>query len=265
MSYLEFPRVEKLARVVGAAAVDAVACDGMTQMFQVDADLVRPARARTAFQQAEFSVGGHDFPCRLGRTGPGPVRDRHALAVNRVARDGAIDHAGRGAGFAPNNSQVGFSRAAIGKLRGQSSVCGVVFCHEDAPARVFVQPVHHARTHGMTAGGKLSRVVKQGVDQRARPVSGCGMDDEAGRLVEADEIVVFVEDFDGNILRHGVAVRLRGWRFLRTDFVSRVHGGRGFGSRTVERDQTGADGPLPASAAHLRPCLGQPTVEARGG
>lgn len=261
----ELPRVEELAGVVGAAPVDAVTGDGMPQMFEMDTDLVRPARAGTAFKQAEFSIGGHDFPCRLGCAGTGPVRYRHALAVDRVARDGPIDHAGRGAGFAANHSQIGLPRAAVGELRSQRRVRSVVFCHEDAAACVFVQPVHHARTHGMTPRGKLGRVMQQGVDQCPRPIAGRGMDDEAGRFVEADEIVVLVEDFDRNVFRHGVAVRLRGRGFLGADFVSRVHGGRGFGSRTVDRDQTRADGPLPARAAHLRPCPGEPTVEARGG
>ena len=39
---------------------------------------------------------------------------------------------------------------------------------------------------------------EEGVDQRAARGAGAGVHGHAGRLVDGDDVVVFVEDFKGN-------------------------------------------------------------------
>lgn len=141
----EFPCVKKLPRKIGAAAVNAIAGHGVSEVLEVDAYLVGAAGFRAALEETESSVARHEFPRCFGRAGSGAVRNGHALPVDRVTRDGRGDHAGRGARFAANNGQVSFLRGALGELFGQRSVRGVVFRHEYATARVFVQTMHHAR------------------------------------------------------------------------------------------------------------------------
>ncbi len=46
-------------------------------------------------------------------------------------------------------------------------------------------------------------MVEEGVDERAGEVSGGGVDDEAGGLVEGDEVVVLEEDCERNRLGRG--------------------------------------------------------------
>ena len=52
----------------------------------------------------------------------------------------------------------------------------------------------------------VAAMMDQRVDQRAGPVAGAGMDDEPGRLVDDDELVVLVEDVE----RDRLALRLAG-------------------------------------------------------
>lgn len=137
--------MKKLPRKIGAAAVNAIAGHGVSEVLEMDAYLVGAAGFRTALEEAESPVARHEFPCGFGGAGSGAVRNGHALPVDRVTRDGRSDHASRGARFAANDSQVSFLRGALGELFGQRGVCGVVFRHENATARVFVQTVHHAR------------------------------------------------------------------------------------------------------------------------
>ncbi len=51
------------------------------------------------------------------------------------------------------------------------------------------------------------------IDQCAMPMPGCGMDDEAGRLVEAEDMVVLEEDFERNVLGGCRVDCLGRWKF----------------------------------------------------
>lgn len=265
MPHGKLPGVQELTRKVRAASVNAISGDGVSEVFEVDAYLVRASGLRLAFEKAESSVTGEQFPRGLGRPGAGPVGNRHAFAVDRVARDGAGDHAGRGPGFAADDGEVSFPRGAFGELPGEGRVRGIVFRHEDAPARVFVQAVHHAGAQGMASVGKLARVVQQGIDQSARPVARCGVHNEARRFVQANEVLVLVDDVEGDFLRLRGGVRGFGRRFLRVHFIARTDGMRGLGRGAIDRNEPAGNGALPACAAHVRPSSGQPTVEARRG
>lgn len=64
--------------------------------------------------------------------------------------------------------------------------------------------------------------MKQGVDQRAGPVAGRGMDDQARWLVQTNEVIILVENLDRNVFRLRIAARLLGRRFLGLHFVSGV-------------------------------------------
>ena len=53
MSDGDLPRVQQLARKIGAPAVDAVARHGVSEVLEVDANLVGAAGPGTAFEQRE--------------------------------------------------------------------------------------------------------------------------------------------------------------------------------------------------------------------
>src|SRR5262245_35224123 len=79
--------------VAGAAAVDRIAEQRMTDVLQVDADLVRSAGLETALEQGRAPEALDDAKggaCRLAA-----VRDRHSHARTCVAPERRVDPAAR--------------------------------------------------------------------------------------------------------------------------------------------------------------------------
>ena len=58
----ELPGVEELAREVGAAAVGAVAGDGVAEVFEMDTDLVGAAGFWAALEEGEFAFDAEEAP-----------------------------------------------------------------------------------------------------------------------------------------------------------------------------------------------------------
>jgi hypothetical protein len=60
--------MEKLPRKIGSTAVNAIAGDRMSEVFEVNAYLVGAACFGAAFEEAQLPVAGHQFPGGLGGT-----------------------------------------------------------------------------------------------------------------------------------------------------------------------------------------------------
>src|SRR5256885_3265037 len=98
----EFPGVEHLARKIYGAfsAVEFVAEDGMTEIMEMNADLVGAATVQSAFDQTDVAARPQDSILGL-RGATLPARDAHPLPVDRMPRNCFVDHArclSRGAG-----------------------------------------------------------------------------------------------------------------------------------------------------------------------
>ncbi len=79
--------------------------DRISLLREMDADLMGAPGREPAFQQCYGCVPG--LPGLIGGAGSFAARYHgHALAVARVAPDGALDIAGRGAGQTPGESQI---------------------------------------------------------------------------------------------------------------------------------------------------------------
>jgi hypothetical protein len=64
--------MEQLAAIVGPAAIDAVAGNGVTEVLQMHADLVGSAGFRAAFDEREIALGRQNLPCGFRRASFGP-------------------------------------------------------------------------------------------------------------------------------------------------------------------------------------------------
>ncbi len=72
---------------------------------------------------------------------------------------------------------------------------------EDSAAGVAVEAMHDARPQRPAATAEAgAKVELQRADERAGPVTPRRMHDHAGRLIDDDEVLVFEEDFERNLL-----------------------------------------------------------------
>ena len=155
-------------------------------------------------------------------------------------------------------------RGAFGELLGEVGEGAVVFGHEDAAAGVLIETVHDAGAERVATGGHGAAVVEDGVDQRALPMPGGGVDDEPGGFVEAEQVIVLIENVERDILGLNVGGSDGLGRNLCVDAVAFPHGIGSAGGVAIDADESSGERFLPAGAAELRPLFGQPAVEARG-
>src|ERR1051325_10336333 len=100
----------------------------------------------------------------------------------------------------------------------------------------------------------------QRVDQRARQIAGRRMDDEARRLLDHDEIVILVDDLEGNVLATRLGIGRR--RHLDDITVAVFDPVVGVFYRFfVVRNEPLTDQLLKARAAEERKCARQKPVE----
>ena len=224
-------------------AVRPVADHGTAQTRQMHADLMRPPRLDATFEERRRRGAGRDGddpPVRDRELAP-LLDDRHALAVDRMATDEVLDSSGVEAGTTVDDREIRLLDVPMGGERPDESVHrGLRLGDDKQTARVLVEAVDDAGARHAADARERRTVVEKRVDERAGEVSRRRMYDEAGRLVDADEIVVFVDDRKGDVLwlghgRHGRgdgdddAVRLR-------DLHPRL-----FGDSAVDGDETGLD------------------------
>ena len=114
------------------------------------------------------------------------------------------DGAAVGRGDALGDREVELFHGPPGELLAQRLVGGVVFRDDQAAGGVLVEAVDDARAFDPADAGKLAfAVVEQGVDQRAVGITRGGVDDDAGFLVEDDQVLVFEQDAQRDVLRLG--------------------------------------------------------------
>jgi hypothetical protein len=96
---------------------------------------------------------------------------------------------------------------------------------------------------------QVADVVKERVDESPRAVPRRGMDDESGRLVDGEEVLVLEEDREGNVFRlDGGLFRIGN---VDGNLVARVHGVRAPGRRAGDSDRAFLDELLDSRAGKV--------------
>ena len=246
--------------------IDRIADERVTEVKHVNANLMSaPGVQRAEYQGAVsvFIVEQRFIVCDGGFPAAG-VDDGHFETIYRVATDigeyGALRW-----GWEPlNDGQIDFLCVAFGKLCAQRVVRAVVFCHNNAAAGILVQAVNNAGTLYSANAGKISAMVKQGVHKSPVRVACSGVYYHAALLVQHDEMLVFVEDAQGELLRDSGG-RLR---FRDVDVKSHAdfHRCLRFAGRAVVRaDRSAFDEALDASSREFRKMRREVSVEAIAG
>ena len=194
-------------------SVRRVAHDGTSDRGHVYAYLVRASREDVALHERDhaarfpdiwgdgFGVGGE-----RAVVGDGELavlrHDGHLLAVALVPPNQVLDVSFGGIGNPMDDRAVDLADVIVRREILGERVHGDLRLGDDHHAGgVLVEPVHDARTRHAADAFEVGAMVQDGVHERAGVVSGRGMDDETGGLVENEDVVIFEEDVERDVLR----------------------------------------------------------------
>src|SRR5580704_14703946 len=171
----------------------------MTDGRHVDPNLMGPPCLKLACNQtcrAEVFLKppmGRGVPTAL------PAHDRHFLPMARITADRGCDLSCTRIEGPPSKRQIfalqGAGAAVVGKEFGQAPMRRVGLGDDQKSRRVLVQPVHNPRPLDPADTRQArSAMSDQSVDQRAGRMAWRWMDNEPGRLVDHDQMLVLVDD-----------------------------------------------------------------------
>lgn len=104
--------------------------------------------------------------------------------------------------------------------------------------------------------------MQEGIHHRSRPIPRCRMHDEAGLLIEHQEIGVFVENLKGNRLRP--QIQRLGARHLQPDSITRLDLLTRPDGLPVDLNASFSDQPLQGRAGKGRVAIGEKNVDPFG-
>jgi hypothetical protein len=189
------------------SAIKRVAHHGMANRREMHPDLVGSACLNLYLKKREFPV------LRINAAKHRVVRyrlsasfnaDRHPRSPDRIASYGSKDGAAISRYEAVHERNVGLLRGTLSELRRELPVRLVVLGDNQQAARFFIQTMNNAWAQFTADARKISEAVEQRVDQRA-PISRVvrcprsRMHHHAGRLVDYDQIVIFIDNVERDI------------------------------------------------------------------
>lgn len=226
--------------LAGWVAVDGVAQNGVAEaFFHVDADLVGASCEQATLNESTALIFASLLPFGDGLFSGTVIEHGHALAVHRVASDAVFDAALGFAGNAVDDGEVNLRQSSLTKGLCETAVGDVIFRHDHTAAGVFIEPVNDAGPCLATDTAEVIAVVKERVDERAVGIAGSGVYDEAGWLVEHEDVFVLKEHLQGDVLRHDLH-----WSHLGDDDADGISGfecGASLRGPAIQRDVAFAD------------------------
>lgn len=185
------------------AQIDRIAEQGVACIRKVNTDLMGASSGKTTFDQGHGSLIGFDQLKACQGNLAAIAYDRHAFTVSFVPADIAIELAFQRQ-EPPGEGQIGPVDIAGGEGFGQGIMNHGRLGHDHQAGRVLVQTMDD--TGALLPADSFetfSTMAKEGVDQCACLVSGSGMRDKPGLLVEHDQVVVFIQDVQRDLLCDG--------------------------------------------------------------
>ena len=247
-------------------AVDRVAQKRATEVFHVDADLM----SAPGVQMAEDEPPGRIFllsehvVVRDGRATGAGIEDGLLLSIDRVTADVSEDGPRGLDGSSLGGGEVKLGGLAVGELLQEGLEGAIVLGGHDATAGVLVETVNDAWAFDAADAREFSAaVVEEGVDESAIGIAGGRVHDHADRFVDDEEVVVFVDDVEGQILRDEFG--RFGLRQIHADPVTHGDHRLGPGGLSVEEDVAGLEEGLDAGAREFGELAGEEKIEAFSG
>jgi hypothetical protein len=151
-----------------------------------------------------------------------------------------------------DQNEISLFDGSVRKLLGQNAVTYIVLCHDEYSRGSAVEAVNDPRSSDPTNPAQVGAVVEERVDEGPRGMSGCRMNDHVRRFVEYQQILILVEDVQGNGFRLRLG-RLGGWHFDLDCFAGVEEPGR-TDRPSVHTDKAFVDptfGLRPAGSLHM--------------
>ena len=176
-----------------AAQVDGIADQRVPDARQVDADLVRPPGREHDGEQARGRRPGALRRVVGQRRLAAPSDDGHALAVARVASDGALDVPAAGDGTPQASGYVVAVEVTRGKhrptaLASAASVLATTITPDVSLSSRCTMP---GRLSPPIPGSSSPQCASRALTSVPSSLPGGRMDDQAGGLVEDDQVRIF--------------------------------------------------------------------------
>src|SRR6266571_2038278 len=186
--------------IVAPTAVNLIAHNRMFQPRQVNPNLMRPPRFQLNIKQREPVVSFANPIDRKSRAAA--AHHSHAYAIARIASNGLIDLPGALNENSVDQRNVRLKDFARAKLIREFlvSVFGLGDNHQSG--RLLVETVHDAGANRACPRRELLKMISKTVGQCARLITSRRMNNHACRFVNNNQIVIFVNDLDWNILWH---------------------------------------------------------------
>jgi hypothetical protein len=207
MCEFELPSMEKMAFEVVPFSIERIAGDRMSEMLEVDPDLVGATCARHASHQGPSVTDGQQFVIGHGIPAGGGAARGHLLALHGVTSYSQINGSLRVSGPSPDDGEIGFFHLSVRKLRRKSGVGLIVLCNDNAAAGFLVEAMNDSGAVLFGTGGEGASVVQESIHKGTLLMARANVNDHPGRFVDHQQIGVLMKDLEGDILRSGS----RGW------------------------------------------------------
>jgi len=281
MSEAEQPGVQRLAgkggnmgthrpdasdRSPGTRAVGRIADQRVTEMGEMNPDLVGPTRGEAAFDLRRMGAETALHPIAGDRRFASFLSDhRHLFTVCAAAANIAGDLACGHCRHTPDEGGISAIDPACGKIARQRVVGRLGLGDDDKAAGALVEPMHDARSADPADAGQARAAMGQErVDESAVGVSRGGVDNHARRLVDDDQVCILKLDLERDRL-----CDRRGILNLRKNYDEMLvvpHAQRRIAqNRSLMGDLAGLDEALQPRARQQRQMLRQDAVEPLSG
>jgi hypothetical protein len=122
------------------------------------------------------------------------------LAGDGVTANGSIPRACISTGTAEDESEIGFFRFPVTELSAEFAVGGIIFGGDENAGGFAIKTVNDAGAIGCASGGELAfAMVEEGGSEGSGGATCTGVDVHSGSLVDDEDVIVLVKDFEGQI------------------------------------------------------------------
>ncbi len=131
-----------------------------------------------------------------------------------ISSDGDVDDIGEEGGCAVGDGEIGFLDGAVFELSGDAPMGLIAFGDEHDACGISVKAMEDSGSPSSVDGTPFLSVMDEAIDQSAGPFSSSGVDHEVCLFVDREEMVILVEDVEGDRFGDDFI----GWRGRRDHF-----------------------------------------------